>query len=162
MQWRPQPLPGVADAPGAPSLPAAAASLVLALASLAIAGAVDRPWLRVVLGAAAATLLALAWVPWEGDRSEAGLVRFWMAWHLDLLLWLGVGLVVRSVLVDGARARLAAHPVDGRGPGPQQPGPGHGRVPPPRDVPQWPGRRHQAGSKTRSMERSSSPVVVQY
>jgi uncharacterized membrane-anchored protein len=78
------------------------------LASLAIAGAVDRPWLRVVLGAAAATLLALAWVPWEGDRSEAGLVRFWMAWHLDLLLWLGVGLVVRSVLVDGARARLAA------------------------------------------------------
>ena len=89
-------------------LPPPIASVVLALVSIGAAIAVARPWLRVVLGAAAATLLALAWVPWHGGWSGRALVRFWMAWHLDLVLWLAAGIALRTVLVDGARARAAA------------------------------------------------------
>jgi uncharacterized membrane-anchored protein len=89
-------------------LPPALASVGLALAALASALAIPRPWLRVVLGAAAATLLVLAWLPWRGGWSAHALVRFWMAWHLDLLLWLLAGIVARTMLGDGARAAIAA------------------------------------------------------
>ena len=64
-------------------LPPAVASVALALVALASALAIPRPWLRVVLGAAAATLLVLAWLPWHGRWSAQALVRFWLAWHLD-------------------------------------------------------------------------------
>lgn len=89
-------------------LPTALASTVLALVALASAYAIARPWLRVVLGAAAATLLAVAWIPWHGDWSGPSRVRFWMAWHLDLLLWLLAGAAARTLLVGGARAAVAA------------------------------------------------------
>ena len=89
-------------------LPPALASVALAVFALAAGLAIPRPWLRVILGAAAATLLVLAWAPWRGGWSAQALVRFWLAWHLDLLLWLLAGVVARTVLVDGARARAAA------------------------------------------------------
>ena len=88
--------------------PPAAASVVLALVALAVAFAIPRPWLRVVLGAAAATLLVLAWLPWRGSWSAHALVRFWAAWHLDLVVWLLAGAVARTALADGARAAVAA------------------------------------------------------
>ena len=81
---------------------------VLAAVSIAIAWAIARTWLRVVLGAAAATLLALAWVPWQGRWSSAAAGVFWFAWHLNLLLWVGVRVVGRPWLATGARARSAA------------------------------------------------------
>ena len=51
-------------------LPPAMASVTLALVALACAFAIPRPWLRVVLGAAAATLVVLAWLPgrWLSSR----------------------------------------------------------------------------------------------
>lgn len=89
-------------------LPAAAACVVLALLSMAIAAAIARTWLRVVLGAAAAALLALAWVPWHGRWWSADTGVFWFAWHLDLLLWIGAGVIRRTLLADGQQARQAA------------------------------------------------------
>jgi len=88
-------------------LPPAMAALVLAAVALATAFAVPRPWLRVVLGAAAATLVVVAWMPSSGWRSQA-LLRFWLAWHVDLLLWLAAGAAATRLLDDGARAALAA------------------------------------------------------
>ena len=89
-------------------LPPAAASVVLAFVSLVAAAVIARPWLRVVLGAAAATLLALAWAPWHGGWAGQALARFWTAWHVDLALWLAAGVVLRTALVDGSRAPAAA------------------------------------------------------
>ena len=89
-------------------LPVAAACVVLAVISMAIASAIARAWLRVVLGAAAAALLALAWMPWHGRWWSAGTGLFWFAWHLDLLLWIGAGVAGRTLLANGARARNAA------------------------------------------------------
>jgi uncharacterized membrane-anchored protein len=89
-------------------LPPATACLVLAAVSIVIASAIARTWLRVVLGAAAAALLALAWVPWHGRWWGAGAGVFWLAWHVNLLLWLGAGIARRTLLADGARARRAA------------------------------------------------------
>jgi hypothetical protein len=89
-------------------LPPAAACAVLAAIAMAIAFAIARAWLRVVLGAAAAALLALAWVPWQGRWASPGAAVFWLAWHLNLLLWVIAGVVRRAALADGAKARAAA------------------------------------------------------
>jgi len=89
-------------------LPAAPAAVVLAAVALATAFAVPRAWLRVVLGAAAATLVVVAWMPSSGGWRSQALVHFWLAWHVDLLLWLGAGTVAMRMANDGARATLAA------------------------------------------------------
>ena len=90
-------------------LPMQAASAVLALLALAFARAVPPPWLRVLLGAAAAVLATFACLPerWRlFDHSE--LTRFGVAWHASLALWLLAVGVQRRVLVAGAQARDAA------------------------------------------------------
>lgn len=89
-------------------LPAPAASLLLALVAIAIAAAIPRPWLRVVLGAAAAALLAIAWAPWHGGWASRGVALFWLAWHVDLLLWAIAGVAAPALLADGRSARAAA------------------------------------------------------
>jgi hypothetical protein len=48
-------------------LPTPAACAVLAVVAVASAVLIPRPWLRVVLGAAAAALAALTWLPWKGE-----------------------------------------------------------------------------------------------
>lgn len=89
-------------------LPPAAACIVLAVVSVVIAGAVAQTWLRVVLGAAAATLLALAWMPWHDRWWGAGAGVFWFAWHVNLLLWVGAGVAGRTLVANGTQARNAA------------------------------------------------------
>ena len=89
-------------------LPVALAATVLALVALATAVAVPRAWLRVVLGAAAATLLVVTWFPASGGWKSRALFQFWLAWHVDLLLWLVAAIVAARVLNDGARAPIAA------------------------------------------------------
>lgn len=75
--------------------------------ALGVGVGIARPWLRVLLGAAAALLLALACAPehWVAPNLTH---RFWFAWHLSLAVWLGAMWAQRSVLDVGARARLAA------------------------------------------------------
>ena len=89
-------------------LPLPLACVALALVAIGSALAIARPWLRVVLGAAAAVLAALAWLPWRNDALANGLLRFWLAWHMALLLWAAAGVAQRAYLGDGAGARLAA------------------------------------------------------
>ena len=89
-------------------LPLPLACAALALVAIGSALAIARPWLRVVLGAAAAVLAALAWLPWRNDALANGLLRFWLAWHMALLLWAAAGVAQRAYLGDGAGARLAA------------------------------------------------------
>ncbi len=89
-------------------LPEAVASAVLALVALGSAFAIPRPWLRVVLAAAAAALAALAWLPWDRSGWHDALVRFWLAWHLDLLLWAAAGGAQRSLLGERWSPRASA------------------------------------------------------
>ena len=89
-------------------LPEAVASAVLALVALGSAFAIPRPWLRVVLAAAAAALAALAWLPWDRGGWHDALVRFWLAWHLNLLLWGAAGAAQRSLLGDAWSPRASA------------------------------------------------------
>ena len=89
-------------------LPQPVACAVLAIVALASAFAIPRPWLRVVLGAAAAALAALAWLPWRNEHPVNGLLRFWFAWHLNLLFWAAAGAAQLTLLAEGSRARVAA------------------------------------------------------
>lgn len=87
-------------------LPGANGFLVLGVLALAIAAVVPRPWLRALLGAAAAGLVAAATL----DRRDptGGEPHLWQAWHVVLALWLGALWLQRSVLIAGTRARIAA------------------------------------------------------
>jgi uncharacterized membrane-anchored protein len=91
------------DVPDRPAL------VLLALLAIGLAWLVGRPWLRVLLGALAAPLLALACLPgrWDAfDRAHPG--WFWLAWHACLALWLLALRMQATVLADGAHARQAA------------------------------------------------------
>jgi uncharacterized membrane-anchored protein len=90
-------------------LPAPAGAALLALVAVGVALAVARPWLRVLLGAAAAILLAVACMPAHWSAPQATLlVRAWWAWHLVLAAWLVAGALQHRFLDDGARAAWAA------------------------------------------------------
>ncbi|WP_428421507.1 GDYXXLXY domain-containing protein [Methylibium sp.] len=90
-------------------LPVPAGAAVLALAAVGVALAVSGPWLRVLLGAAAALLLVTACASGRWQASQPSLLtRFWCAWHLSLAVWLVAGWVQRTALHDGARTRRAA------------------------------------------------------
>ena len=85
----------------------AGAACVAALA-MVVAVLIPRAWLRVLLAAAAATLLAIALVPqaWRGDRVATD---FWWAWHVVALI-AGIASVVQHRLPatgPGARAATA-------------------------------------------------------
>jgi len=89
-------------------LPWSAAASVLALVAIASALAIPRPWLRVVLGAAAATCASLAWGHGFARGLGESVVLFWLAWHVNVMLWLLAGTARRSLLVEGERARFGA------------------------------------------------------
>jgi uncharacterized membrane-anchored protein len=76
-----------------------AAAAVLAGVATALALALPRPWLRVLLGASAAWFACLAVQPGRWfDHGPASVWRLWLAWHSVLALWgLGLTLQRRSV-----------------------------------------------------------------
>jgi uncharacterized membrane-anchored protein len=78
---------------------------VLALIALLTAVLVSRPWLRALLGAAAALSLFIASTP-VGFNSSRG--SDWTAWHVCLALWLVAGCTQHMVLNSGATARTAS------------------------------------------------------
>ena len=84
-------------------------SAVLCLVSLAVALAVRGPWLRVLLGAAAAILFVVAASPmrWRFDGGMA-LDRFWFSWHLAAAVWLLALWLQGHALREAAQARAAA------------------------------------------------------
>ncbi|HJV96142.1 MAG TPA: GDYXXLXY domain-containing protein [Albitalea sp.] len=85
-------------------LPVQAASALLALVALAFARAVPPPWLRVLLGAAAAVLAAFACLPRHWELFDGNqLTRFGVAWHASLALWLlALGVQRRAPARDAA------------------------------------------------------------
>lgn len=84
-------------------------SAVLCLVSLGVALLVRGPWLRVLLGAAAAILFVIAGSPlrWRFDGGQA-LDRFWLSWHLAAAAWLLALWLQRQLRGDAVRARAAA------------------------------------------------------
>jgi uncharacterized membrane-anchored protein len=88
-------------------LPEQAASGVLAAVALAVAAMVARAWLRLLLGAAVAVLLAIAFFP--GDLRLSGdpdLRGFWWSWHLVAALTLGAWAAQARFFASGSAARL--------------------------------------------------------
>lgn len=84
-------------------------SAVLCVVSLAVALAVRGPWLRVLLGAAAAILFVVAASPmrWRFDDGMA-LERFWFSWHFAAAVWLLALWLQGHALREAAQARAAA------------------------------------------------------
>lgn len=90
-------------------LPSSAAAAVLAVVALALGLAVRGPWLRVLLGAAAAVLFVFAGTPQHWHLGGgAPLASWWMAWHLGLAAWVLALWAQEHLLRGGARARAAA------------------------------------------------------
>lgn len=79
-------------------MPMQGASMTLGLLALVSGVAVERAWLRVLLGAAAAVFATLSCVT---DRAinldRNALPQFWMAWHLSFAYWLVGRWLQRSV-----------------------------------------------------------------
>lgn len=84
-------------------------ALLLGLVTLGVAAALHAAWLRVLLGAAAALLLAIALTPrrWGffGGGGES-LEQWWFAWHVLLAAWLLAHVLVRHRLHGRAAALL--------------------------------------------------------
>jgi uncharacterized membrane-anchored protein len=73
-------------------LPQSAAAAALSALALAVAALVPRPWLRVLLGTAAAVLFGLACLPRRWDLLSVGSqARQWWALHLMLAAWAVAG-----------------------------------------------------------------------
>lgn len=90
-------------------LPEQAASAVLAAVALAVAALVARAWLRLLLGATVAVLLAIACLPGDlrlfGDQD---LSAFWRSWHLVAALMLGAWAAQARFFSSGSAARVGA------------------------------------------------------
>lgn len=82
------------------------AAACMAALCLLVAALVARPWLRVLLGATAAALVALACAPAHTHRGHS--VPVWLAWHTALALWLLALWAQQVFLAGGRRARRAA------------------------------------------------------
>lgn len=84
------------------------ASVLMLAVTLAVAWAIPKPWLRVLLGAAAAALLGLALMPlrWNMWRAD-GLVP-WLVLHALLLAWCAALWLQQQHLMRGRLAREAA------------------------------------------------------
>ncbi len=90
-------------------LPSQMAAAALALLAAGVVWAVPRPWLRVLLGAAAGVFTGLACLPTSRDFfDQSELTRVWIALHAILAMWLLTGWLQRDILNTGSRARLAA------------------------------------------------------
>ena len=93
-------------------LPMQAASVLLAVIALGIGFIVERAWLRVLLGVAAAGLTTIACVSNRALNLDRGTVpQFWLALHLTLAVWVAAWWAQRSVL-DGAADRAPAVAVE--------------------------------------------------
>jgi uncharacterized membrane-anchored protein len=83
------------------------AATVLCAVALGVGVGLVQPWLRVLLGAAAAALFALACVPERRlDFLPAHLWWFWFAWHVSLGVWLAAVWAQREAR-QSARLALA-------------------------------------------------------
>jgi uncharacterized membrane-anchored protein len=84
------------------------ASVALALFAFVVGVIVERAWLRVLLGAAAAVFLAMACVSERAinlDRISAP--QFWIAWHSSFVLWMLAKWGQQSVLEGAGNLSLA-------------------------------------------------------
>ena len=89
------------------SRPVAAA--LLSTLTLAVAAAVPRAWLRVLLGGAAAVLFGLACMPRSWSETLFGTqTRAWLALHLLLLAWVAAGAAQARL---GPRQRAVLEPL---------------------------------------------------
>lgn len=88
-------------------MPQQSASALLAVVALAVAVLVARPWLRLLLGAAAAVLLALAFLP-EKLRfyGRAEMESFWWSWHIVGAITLAAFAAQARIFASGAAARI--------------------------------------------------------
>ncbi len=85
----------------------AGGALLLGAVALAVAVLLRAAWLRVLLGAAATLLLAIALTPerWSFGRGAA-LEAWWLSWHLLLLAWVLAQALLRTRLQGHAAAAL--------------------------------------------------------
>jgi len=84
-------------------LPVQAGAAALAVIALALAVALPRPWLRVLLGAAAATLVATACVPGRWATVERDIhLAFGLAWQLVFAVWIAARVLQRRRPDDDA------------------------------------------------------------
>jgi uncharacterized membrane-anchored protein len=88
-------------------LPSALACAMLALLACGLTWAIPRPWLRVLLGAASAALTGSALLLCM-ENSHSAYAELWLALHDLLLLWLLAITVQHTLLIDGAKALVAA------------------------------------------------------
>lgn len=70
------------------------AAAILAMTACAVAFLVPRSWLRILLGAAACAMAAIAMVP---DSLYGRAAFFWLALHCVLAVWLGTQLFVKNL-----------------------------------------------------------------
>ena len=90
-------------------LPLQAGAAVLASVAVLVAALLPRPWLRLLLGAAAAVLAVVACLPGRWSLFDrAGAIDQWVGWHLIVAAWFAAVSVQASALGDGRRARIAA------------------------------------------------------
>lgn len=90
-------------------LPPQIAATALALFAIGIAWTIHRTWLRVLLGAAAAMLMMIAFFPRHGGLFDGpDITGFWFALHAVFALWVAAGWIQHNMLNDGAHARQAA------------------------------------------------------
>lgn len=89
-------------------LPHRGAAAVLCLVALGICVLVNRPWLRALLGAAAAALFMAAVVPVREFWQRSGIEAFWVALHLGLAAWIAIAVLQERVLASGRLSRWAA------------------------------------------------------
>jgi hypothetical protein len=89
-------------------LPDRAGAAYLALISLGLAAAIPRPWLRVLLGAAAAGLCVFALVPERAWDRGAWVATTWVALHGALGIWMAACWAQWVLLGRGAGSRIAA------------------------------------------------------
>jgi uncharacterized membrane-anchored protein len=91
------------------ALPPQAACATLGAIALGIAIAVERHWVREVLGAIAAVLVTLACVSDRALNLDRGSIsQFWLAWHISFALWLAAQWVQASVAQSSGGISLAA------------------------------------------------------
>ncbi|WP_293933497.1 GDYXXLXY domain-containing protein [Iodobacter sp.] len=89
-------------------LPNHLACAMLALLAGGLTWAIPRPWLRVLLGAASAALSGSAILLCIKNGHSSAYAELWLALHALLLLWLLAITVQHMLLIDGAKALVAA------------------------------------------------------
>src|SRR4030095_9394806 len=90
-------------------LPPQLAAAVLGGGAIGVALIVERAWGRLLLGALAAALLAVACVSDRALNLDRGSIsQFWLAWHLMFVAWLGAQVVQRQLDANATAYGLAS------------------------------------------------------